>query len=54
MLTEFQKVMDITLANINVVFMYIVDITIVTKETKSEHLNKVREGMKILDKQTYS
>ena len=46
--TEIQKVMDLTLANINSVFVYI-DILIVTKGTKHDHINKVREVMKILD-----
>ena len=41
--------MDITLANVNSVFVYIAEILIVTKGTKHEHLNKVREVMKILD-----
>ena len=47
--TEFQELMDITLANVNSVFVYLDDILIVTKGTKQEHLNKVREVMKILD-----
>ena len=47
--TENQKLMDITLANVNSVFVYIDDILIVMKGTKHEHLNKVREVMKILD-----
>ena len=46
---EFQKVMDLTLANINSVFVYIDDILIVTKGTKLEQINKVREVMKILE-----
>ena len=46
--TEFQKLMDLTLANINSVFVYM-DILIVTKGTKQEHVNKVREVLKILD-----
>ena len=37
--TEFQKLMDLTLANINSVFLYIDDILIVTKGTKQEHVN---------------
>ena len=41
--------MDLTLANINSVFVYIDDILIVTKGTKQEHVNKVREIMKVLD-----
>ena len=47
--TEFQKLMDLTLANINCVFVYIDDILIVTKGTKQEHLENMREVMKILD-----
>ena len=46
--SKFQKVMDITLANINSVFVYIDDILIVTKGTKHDHINKVKEIMKIL------
>ena len=41
--------MDLTLANINSVFVYIDDILIVTKGTKQEHVNKVKEIMKVLD-----
>ena len=47
--TEFQKLMDLTLANINSVFVYIDDILIVTKGTKQEHVNKVKEIMRVLD-----
>ena len=48
--TEFEKLMDLTLVNINSVFVYIDDILIVTKGTMTEHLNKVRrEVMKVLD-----
>ena len=47
--TEFQKLMDLTLANINSVFVYIDDILFVTRGTKQEHVNKVREIMKVLD-----
>ena len=47
--TEFQKVIDLTLANTNSVFVYIDDILIVTKGTKHDHINKVREVMKKLD-----
>ena len=49
MTIEFQKLLDISLANVNSVFVYIDDILIVTKGTKQEHLNKVREVMQILD-----
>ena len=47
--SEFQKLMDLTLVNINSVFVYIDDISIVTKGTNTEHLKKVREVMKVLD-----
>ena len=47
--TDFQKLLDITLANVNSVFEYIDYILILTKGPKHEHLNKVREVMKILD-----
>ena len=46
--TEFQKLMDLTLANVNSVIVYIDDILIVTKGTKQQHVNKVREVMRIL------
>ena len=47
--TEFRKLIDLTLANINSAFVYIDDILIVTKGTKQEHVNKVREVMRVLD-----
>ena len=47
--TEFQKLMDLTLANMNSVFVYIDNILIVTKGTKQQHVNIVREVMRILD-----
>ena len=47
--TEFQKLLDLTLANVNSVFVYIDNVLIVTKGTKQEHLNEVREVMKIPD-----
>ena len=46
---EFQNLMDLTLANINSVFVYKDDILIVTKGTKQEHVNKVKEVMRVLD-----
>ena len=48
--TEFQKVMDLFLAKFREVFVFIDDILIVTKGNKAEHLNKVREILKVLDK----
>ena len=47
--TEFQKVMDNLLARFREVFVFIDDILIVTKGTKSEHLTKVREILNVLD-----
>ena len=47
--TEFQKLMDPTLANIKSVFVYKDDILIVTKGTKQQHMKKLRENLKILD-----
>ena len=41
--------MDLTLVSINSVFVYIDDILIETKGTKQQHMNKVREVLKILD-----
>ena len=38
--TEFQKLVDLTLANINCVFGYIHDNLIVTKGTRQEHVEK--------------
>ena len=40
---EFQNLMDLTLANIDGVFLNIDDVLYVTKRNKSEHVNKVRE-----------
>ena len=48
--TEFQKVMDLTLVNIDCTFVYIDDILIVTKGDKNVHMQKVREVMKVLDR----
>ena len=47
--TEFQKVMDILLARFEEVFVFIDDILIVTGRTKQEHLDKVREVLKVVD-----
>ena len=48
--TEFQKVMDLTLVNMDCTFVYIDDILIVTKGEKSVHMQKVREVLEVLDK----
>ena len=47
--TEFQKVMDPLLARFREVFVFTDDILIVTKGTKQEHLDKVREILKTID-----
>ena len=47
--TEFQKVMGLLLARFREVFVFIDDISIVTKGTKNEHLNKVREILKAMN-----
>ena len=47
--TEFQKVMDISLAKFREVFVFFDDILVVTKGTRNEHLDKVREILKTLD-----
>ena len=46
---DFQKLMDLTLVNIISVLVYIDDIRRVTKGTKQEHLDKMREVLKIFD-----
>ena len=48
--TEFQKVMDLTLVNMDSTFVYIDDILNVTKGEKSVHMQKVREVLEVLDK----
>ena len=47
--TEFQKVMDVLFAKFREVFVFIDDILIVTKGTKQDHSNKVREILKVHD-----
>ena len=47
---EFQKVMDLTLVNMDCTFVYIDDILIVTKGEKSVQMQKVREVLEVLDK----
>ena len=47
--TEFQKVMHILLAKFRQVFVLIDDVSIVTKGTKDELLDKLREILKTLD-----
>ena len=48
--TEFPKLMDLLLAKFREVFVFIDDILIVSTGTKKEHLDKVREILKTLDK----
>ena len=50
--TEFQKLMDITLVNMDCTFVYIDDILIVSEGEKSVHMQKVREVLKVLDSAT--
>ena len=45
---EFKKIMDPILENIKSVFVYIDDKLIVTKGTNQEHINKVKEVLRIL------
>ena len=47
--TEFQKVVRYFLARFREVFVFIDDILVVTKGTKQEHLDKVREIIKVID-----
>ena len=47
--TEFQRIMDLTLAGISNTFVFIDDILIVTHGTKEEHIQKVEEVLKRLD-----
>ena len=47
--TEFQRIMEDILINIPNVFIFIDDILIVTKGTKEEHEEKVREVIRKLD-----
>ena len=47
--TEFQRIMDVTLAGISNTFSFIDDILIVTHGTEEEHLEKVIEVLKRLD-----
>ena len=44
--TEFQKLMDLNLANMNSVIVCIEDIQNVTKGIEHDHLSKVNENFK--------
>ena len=47
--TDFQKLMDLNLATIASVFVYIDDILYVTNGTKQDHVNKLRDVLGLLD-----
>ena len=47
--TEFQRIMDLTLAGISNTFAFIDDILIVTHGTEAEHIEKVTEVLQRLD-----
>ena len=47
--TEFQKVMNNLLARFREVFVFIDDVLIVTKGTKQQHLDEVREILETFD-----
>ena len=47
--TEFQRIMDLTLAGITNTFAFIDDILIVTHGTEDQHIEKVKEVLKRLD-----
>ena len=47
--TEFQRIIDLTLAGITNTFAFIDDILIVTHGTEEEHITKVKEVLKRLD-----
>ena len=46
---EFQKVMHLILAKFGDVFVFVDDFLIVSKGTKSEHLDKVREILNVMN-----
>ena len=48
--TEFQKLIDLTLVNMDCTFVYIDDILIVTEGEKSIHMQTVREVLEVLEK----
>ena len=47
--TEFQKVLEVLLAKSREVFVFFDDNLIVSKATKQDHLNEVREILEVLD-----
>ena len=52
--TEFQKIMDSVLVNCKNTFTFIDDILVVSKGTKADHLEKVREVLQTLSKEDFS
>ena len=49
--TDFQKVMDLTLEDMDCILVFLDDIsTVAAKRTKKEHTQKVRHNMEFLDK----
>ena len=52
--TEFQRILDLTLAGITITFVFIDDILIVTHGTEEEHIEKVKEVLKKLDEANVS
>ena len=47
--TEFQRIMDITLAAVSNTFSFIADNLVVTHGTEEEHIEKVTEVLQRLD-----
>ena len=52
--SEFQRIIDLTLADITNTFAFIDDILIVTHCTKEEHMQKVKEVLEELDETNIS
>ena len=49
MSTRFQKIMDISIVNIDCILVYIDNILLVTKGAKEEHINKVKDVLIVLE-----
>ena len=52
--TEFQRILDLTLAGITNTFAFLDDILIVTHGTQDQHIDKVKEVLKRLDEANVS
>ena len=52
--TEFQRIMDLTLAGVTNTYASIDDILFVTHRTEDEHIEKVKEVLKRLDEANVS